>query len=338
MTTELGVETLLRVRDLVIEIPRDGAVVRPVDGVSFDVGVQQTVGVVGESGCGKSLTALSLLRLHPTNVAKIRSGQAHFGGEDLLAMKISDLRRVRGRRISMVFQEPMTSLNPVFTCGDQVGEGMQKHLGLSRSEAFERAVELLEEVGIDHPSRRARQYPHELSGGMRQRVMIAMAIGCGPELLLADEPTTALDVTVQARILALMARLQKERSMSILHITHDLGVVAAHAQRVLVMYSGRVVEDAAVAELMTGPAHPYTLGLFACRPQLGSRRSRLSLIQGSVPDPAARPSGCAFHPRCPFATERCARETPAMEAVSEHHRVACFEWSEVQTVGRWPDA
>jgi oligopeptide/dipeptide ABC transporter ATP-binding protein len=336
MNHEATTSALLELRDLVIEIARDGEVLRPVDGVDFEVGDGESVGVVGESGCGKSLTALSLLRLLPRNVARIASGTARFRGVDLFALSASELRKIRGRDIAMIFQEPMTSLNPVFPCGDQVAEGLREHLGLGRGEAFERAEALLAEVEIDHPSRRARQYPHELSGGMRQRVMIAMAIACGPRLLLADEPTTALDVTVQARILELLQKLQDERGMSILHITHDLGVVGEHAHRVLVMYSGRIVEDGPVEEILRTPAHPYTLGLLACRPTLVGRRSRLPLIGGAVPDPAHRPSGCAFHPRCPFATAQCAESTPPMRELGPGHRVACFEAERVRQDGRWP--
>ncbi len=338
MTADQGGGPLLRVEDLVVEIPRDGMVSTPVDGVSFEVGSRESVGVVGESGCGKSLTALALLRLHPRGAAHIRRGRALFRGEDLLAMDIDRLRKWRGRRISMVFQEPMTSLNPVFQCGDQIAEGMQVHLGLSRQQARDRAISLLEEVGMDHPARRAGQYPHELSGGMRQRVMIAMAIACSPDLLLADEPTTALDVTVQARILDLLERLQEERAMSLLHITHDLALVSQRSNRILVMYSGRIVESAKTAQLVAEAAHPYTLGLFACRPRLGDRRRRLSLIEGSVPDPAHRPQGCAFHPRCPFATARCGQERPEMQSLGAGHAVACFEAERVREAGRWPDA
>ena len=333
------VDPLLRVEGLRVSITRGEETCHPVDGVTFHVDRCETVGMVGESGCGKSLTALSLLRLLPRPAASLAAGRADFDGQDLFRLPLDQLRRIRGRRVGMIFQEPMTSLNPVFPCGEQVAEGLRTHLGLSRRAASEHAVALLDEVGIDQPARRAGQYPHELSGGMRQRVMIAIAIGCGPELLVADEPTTALDVTVQARILELLAGLQDSRGMSVLHITHDLGVIGERADRILVMYAGRVVEEARTDDLFGAPAHPYTLGLLACRPRLGSRRERLSWIAGQVPrPPAARPVGCAFHPRCPFATDRCRREDPSLLPLSEGHGVACFEAERVRRRGRWPDA
>jgi oligopeptide/dipeptide ABC transporter ATP-binding protein len=328
------------VRDLVVTIDAEDRTSRPVDGVSFAIAPGRTLGLVGESGCGKSLTALALLRLLPRPVARVERGTVELDGLDLLALDSRALRRVRGDRVAMVFQEPMTSLNPVFSCGEQIAETLRLHRGLSRRESTARAVELLAEVRIPEPARRARQYPHELSGGMRQRVMIAMAVACEPEVLVADEPTTALDVTVQAAILELLDQLQSRRGMAVLHITHDLAVIAERAHEVAVMYAGRIVEQAPVVALFAAPAHPYTLGLLASRPRLGARRDRLPAVPGRVPDPFARPPGCAFHPRCPFAKERCRHEDPVLEPVGgdADHRVACWESGHVQAAGRWPDA
>jgi oligopeptide/dipeptide ABC transporter ATP-binding protein len=289
-----------------------------VDGVSFDVYPGETVGVVGESGCGKSVTALSLLRLIDPP-GRIEAGsRIEFEGRDLLTASDEEIRKVRGNRMAMVFQEPMTALNPVFTVGDQIAEVARVHDNASRKAAWERAIEMLSLVGIPAPRDRASQYPHEMSGGMRQRVLIAMALVMRPALLIADEPTTALDVTIQAQILELLADLQQRLGTAILLITHDLGVVAEAASRVLVMYGGQIVEQAPVRELFARPAHPYTEGLMRAMPRVGHGRDRLVTIPGSVPAPTAWPSGCRFRDRCPYAWERCEREAPELRGTSSH--------------------
>jgi oligopeptide/dipeptide ABC transporter ATP-binding protein len=305
-------------------------VARAVDGVSFDIRAGETVGLVGESGSGKSVTALSLLRLVDPP-GRIEAGsRIVFEGRDLLTLDEEAMRRVRGNRIAMVFQEPMTALNPVFTVGDQVAEVARIHGGASRREAWERAIEMLHAVGIPDPRVRARSYPHQLSGGMRQRVLIAMALVMNPTLLVADEPTTALDVTIQAQILELLADLQSRLGLAILLITHDLGVVAEVATRVLVMYGGQVVERAPVRELFANPRHPYTRGLLEAMPRLGQARERLVVIPGIVPPSTAWPSGCRFRDRCSFAWERCATEAPPAYPVSGQHDARCHLVDEPQ--------
>ena len=302
---------------------RDG-IVRAVDGVSFDVFPGETLAVVGESGCGKSVTLLSVLRLLPMPPARIVAGRVLFDGRDLLTVSDKEMRDLRGNAISMIFQEPMTSLNPVLTVGRQIAETLVLHRGLSQAEAMARAVDALAKVRISEPERRVRQYPHELSGGMRQRVMIAMALACGPRLLIADEPTTALDVTIQAQILDLMRTLRDETGTAIVLITHDLGVVAELADDVAVMYAGRIVEQAGVGALFGAPQHPYTIGLLGSIPQLHLEQDRLAAIEGQVPSPLNAVTGCAFHPRCPFAADRCREAVPALAAVGAGHRVACW--------------
>jgi peptide/nickel transport system ATP-binding protein len=292
---------------------------------------------VGESGCGKSLTALALMRLLPQPAATIRGGRVLLAGEDLLSLPARAMRAVRGRRIAMVFQEPMTSLNPVFSCGEQIAEVLRTHRGMDRRSAWRRTVELLEEVGIDRPADRARQVPHEFSGGMRQRVMIAMAISAEPEVLVADEPTTALDVTVQAQILDLLDTLRQRHRMALVLVTHDLALVAQRAENVAVMYAGRIVEAGPVETVFRTPRHPYTLGLLACRPVLGRHRERLPSIGGQVPELFDRPSGCAFHPRCPFAVDACRQAAPALESIARSQFVACTEHERTVAAGRWPD-
>jgi peptide/nickel transport system ATP-binding protein len=324
---------------------RDG-VVRAVDGVSFDVRPGETLAIVGESGCGKSVTAMSILRLLPMPPARIAGGRIVFEGRDLLALDEAGMRRVRGNLISMVFQEPMTSLNPVLTIGRQVAEVLVLHRGLSERAALAQAVEGLRRVQIAEPERRVRQYPHELSGGMRQRVMIAMALACGPRLLIADEPTTALDVTIQAQILALMRRLGAETGASIILITHDLGVVAEMAQRVVVMYAGRKVEEAGVQALFAHPRHPYTRGLLGSMPRLRGAGSsaadadlappRLVEIPGVVPSLKEAMAGCLFAPRCPSASEVCRREVPPMQPHGPGHQAAC--WHPIAEPARRPRA
>ena len=289
----------------------DGTVAA-VDGVSFHIERGETLGLVGESGCGKSVTSLSLLQLIPRPPGRIESGQVLFDGEDLLRMSAGEIRAIRGNRISMVFQEVMTSLNPVLKIGRQLGETIEAHQGLDRQQALDKAVDLLRLVGIPLPQRRCREYPHQLSGGMRQRVMIAMAIACNPELLIADEPTTALDVTIQAQVLELMKDLKRALGTAILLISHDLGLVAEMAQRVIVMYAGKIVEEAPVEALFADPRHPYTRGLLASIPSLTGERGRLSVIEGSVPRPGSFPAGCRFHPRCPVARAECSSEEPPL--------------------------
>jgi peptide/nickel transport system ATP-binding protein len=328
--TMTGSAPLLSVKNLVTVVAagRGRAPVAAVDDVSFEVAPGRTLGLVGESGSGKSLTAMSILRLLPEPAVRIARGEIHFEGIDLARAPERALRRVRGRRIAIVFQEPSTALNPVLTIGDQVGEPLRVHEGLSRKAAATRAIGLLEQVGIPAPAERARSYPHQLSGGMKQRAMIAMALACRPTLLIADEPTTALDVTVQAQILALLSRLRQELGMAMILITHDLGVVAEVCDDVAVMYAGRIVEQAAVGELFRRPRHPYTRGLMRAMPnaestnpdhvpaEIGARgRQRLQEIPGVVPPLGALPSGCGFAPRCPNAADDCRAGAPALTAV-----------------------
>jgi peptide/nickel transport system ATP-binding protein len=307
---------------------RDG-IVRAVDGVSFSIHRGETVAMVGESGCGKSVTALSILRLIASPPGRTIAGRVALEGRNLLALPDEEMRKVRGNEISMIFQEPMTSLNPVLTIGRQIAETLTVHRGLSRADALARTVEMLRLVNIPEPAARMGQYPHQLSGGMRQRVMIAMALACNPKLLIADEPTTALDVTIQAQILDLMRELKARTGAAILLITHDLGVVAEMAQRVFVMYAGRKVEEATVGALFARPRHPYTRGLLASIPRLGAAaataRRRLAEIPGVVPSLREEIPGCVFAPRCAYAQERCRREYPPLERKDDGHLVACWE-------------
>jgi peptide/nickel transport system ATP-binding protein len=325
----LAARAILEVEDLrTFFFTRDG-VVRAVDGVSFHVGSGETLGIVGESGCGKSVTALSILRLIPQQQGRTVSGSIRFDGTDLLSLTERQMRDIRGNWISMIFQEPMTSLNPVLTVGEQIAEAVLIHERVPRREAITRAVEMLRLVRIPDPERRAGEYPHQLSGGMRQRVMIAIALACHPRLLIADEPTTALDVTVQAQILRLMLELKERLGAAVMLITHDLGVVAETCQRVIVMYAGRKVEEAPVLELFDRPMHPYTRGLLASIPRgrlaHGSGGKRLQDIPGLVPSLLDPIEGCAFAPRCAFATERCRAQAPPLIRRGPGHEVACFE-------------
>ncbi len=318
-------EALLEVSGLTVSFAtEDAGAVPVVEDVSFSVGEGETVGLVGESGCGKSVTAMTIMRLIPTPPGRIDGGSVRFAGRDLLSLPDRELRRIRGDRIGMIFQEPMTSLNPVFTIGFQVTEVLRIHRGRRGRAARQEAVEVLERVGIGAAARRLDQYPHELSGGLRQRVMIAMALICRPDLLIADEPTTALDVTIQAQILDLISELQAELGMSMLVITHDLGVVAEVAERVVVMYAGRIVERAGVRALFARPAHPYTAGLLASIPRLGDRRAVLPTIPGVVPNPGARGPGCYFADRCAAASDRCREAIPPLAPVEDGHDVACW--------------
>ena len=317
-------QPLLVVEELVTYFRSEGAVVRAVDCVSFTLGRGRTLGVVGESGCGKSVTALSIMGLVPDPPGRIEGGRIVFDGIDLVRLPAHDMQELRGNRIGMIFQEPMTSLNPAFTVGDQITEGILRHRKVGHEEARRQAIELLDRVRIPSPEQRFSEYPHKLSGGMRQRVMIAMALACAPNLLIADEPTTALDVTIQAQILDLLRRLRAETGMSIMLITHDLGVVAEMADEVIVMYAGRVVERAPVGRLFEVPQHPYTIGLMGSIPQLHLDQPRLAAIEGQVPNPAMPPAGCPFHPRCPFALPRCVEETQSLREVEPGHAVACW--------------
>jgi oligopeptide/dipeptide ABC transporter ATP-binding protein len=314
---------LLRVEQLRTYFHTAAGVARAVDDVSFSIARGETVGVVGESGCGKSVTALSLLRLIQAP-GRIEAGShLWFEGRDLMTRGAEEIRQVRGNRIAMVFQEPMTALNPVFTVGDQIAEVARVHAGASRKAAWDRAVEMLALVGIPSPRERAGNYPHQMSGGMRQRVLIAMALVMNPALLIADEPTTALDVTIQAQILELLAKVQQEFGTAILLITHDLGVVAEAASRVVVMYGGQVVEEAPVRTLFASPGHPYTKGLMQAMPRVGMNRDRLTTIPGSVPPPTAWPSGCRFRDRCAFAFARCETEAPRLVPIAADHVARC---------------
>jgi oligopeptide/dipeptide ABC transporter ATP-binding protein len=321
------VGTLLEVRNLKTHFVTRSGVVRAVDDVSWDVGESETVALVGESGCGKSVSALSIMRLVAGPSGQIVGGQILFKGRDLLQLSEEEMRHVRGREIGMVFQEPMTSLNPVLTIGRQLTEGLEIHLGLSPASAQRRAAELLGMVGIPDPERRLPQYPHQFSGGMRQRMMIAMALSCNPSLILADEPTTALDVTIQAQILELMKGLSRRFGVALLIITHNLGVVARYADRVNVMYAGRIIERGTARELYANPRHPYTLGLLRSVPRLDEpRRARLDPIEGQPPDLTRLPAGCAFTPRCAFSVDRCRVEVPPLRPVNgAEHVSACWE-------------
>ncbi|MDA3833932.1 MAG: ABC transporter ATP-binding protein [Spirochaetales bacterium] len=316
-------EQLLSIENLKIYFHMLIGTVRAVDGVSFSINRGETLGVVGESGCGKSVTAMSLLQLIPMPPGELVEGRAIFEGKDLLQLSAQNIRKVCGNRISMIFQEPMTSLNPVFTIGSQMCESIQLHQGAEKNEAKEKAVEMLKLVGIPESWRRIKEYPHQLSGGMRQRVMIAMALSCNPALLIADEPTTALDVTIQAQILELMADLQKRTNMSIMMITHDLGVIAETADRVVVMYCGKIVESADVRSLFQNPLHPYTRQLMTSIPRLDAEPGRLQEIPGAVPTLYNPPAGCAFHPRCSVARNSCRRHSPRLVEIRPGHLVAC---------------
>ncbi|HZW02650.1 MAG TPA: ABC transporter ATP-binding protein [Anaerolineaceae bacterium] len=320
-------ENLLEVKRLKTYFFTDDGVAPAVDDVSFSLESGKTLGIVGESGCGKSVTSLSILQLVEQPAGRIVGGEILFRGEDLLKKTELEMRKIRGNEISMIFQEPMTSLNPVFTIGDQIGEVLRLHQGLSPQAAQAKAVEMLRLVGIPLPQQRVREYPHQLSGGMRQRVMIAMALSCNPALLIADEPTTALDVTIQAQILELMKELKDRLGTAIMLITHDLGVVAEVADEVMIMYAGKVVEHGPVGPVFTDPKHPYTRGLMGSIPDITEEVDELETIEGLVPNIYEMPQGCRFHPRCSAATERCAQELPALVDLGGH-KVRCFKYSE----------
>ena len=318
--------TLLEVEDLRTHFETSAGLVRAVDGISYDVGEGETVAVVGESGCGKSVGALSILRLIPTPPGRVVSGSIRFNGRDLLALSEEEIRKVRGREIGMIFQEPMTSLNPVLTIGLQLTETIRQHFSISKEVAEARAVELLGMVGIAEPVRRMRQYPHHLSGGMRQRVMIAVALSCEPKLIIADEPTTALDVTIQAQILELMKDLTRRLGVSLIIITHNLGVVARYADRVNVMYAGRIVETGTARQIYHDPQHPYTLALLRSVPRMDQpRKAKLDPVEGQPPDLTRLDPGCAFRPRCRFAVSRCRDAAPVLDVIERGHLSACWE-------------
>ncbi len=318
--------TLLSVENLRTHFHTSDGVSRAVDGVSYNVAKGQTLGVVGESGCGKSVTALTILRLIPMPPGKIVSGQIRFKGQSILDLSPREMRKIRGNQISMIFQEPMTSLNPVFTVGEQIAEVFRVHRKMSRREAWDESVRMLDLVKIPSPRRRAGEYPHQMSGGMRQRVMIAMALACDPDLLIADEPTTALDVTVQAQILNLMENLKAELNSSIIMITHDLGIIAEISDEVVVMYAGQIVEHASVHAIFESPRHPYTQGLLRSIPKIDEIQmgKKLEPIDGNVPEPTHHPPGCRFHPRCPLAEERCKSGNVAMRQATPDHEVRCL--------------
>ena len=316
---------LLEVRDLSTRFKVDGGEFTAVDGVSFSVEAGKTLGIVGESGCGKSVTSLSIMGLLPKGQGRIAGGSIHFDGVDLAGLSAADMRALRGNRIAMIFQEPMTSLNPAFTIGDQLIEAIRCHRPLSHADARAHAIVMLRRVRIPSPEERIDAYPHKLSGGMRQRVMIAMALACEPQLLIADEPTTALDVTIQAQVLELMRALRADTGTAIILITHDLGVIAELADEVAVMYAGRVVERASVARLFAEPQHPYTIGLLGSIPKLHVTQERLAAIEGQVPTPTTLTAGCRFAARCPFAEARCLDQVPPLVALAPGHFAACWK-------------
>lgn len=323
-------EPLLNVENLVTEFDTDEGRVRAVDNLSFQVKPGETVGLVGESGCGKSVTALSIMRLLPQPMGQIAGGKIEFQGQDLNQLTLPEMEKIRGDKIGMVFQEPMTALNPVHTIGRQLTEVLYLHQTISKDEAVRAGVEILDKVGIPSPDVRMGEYPHQLSGGMRQRVVIAMALACKPSLLIADEPTTALDVTIQAQILELIKELQKDMGMAVIMITHDLGVIAETCDDVVVMYAGKLAEKANVYDLFDKPKHPYTKGLLASIPTLDTvPKSKLSVIEGMVPGLLDLPAGCRFENRCPYREDGCLTSPPPIESVGDKHDVSCFRWRDI---------
>jgi peptide/nickel transport system ATP-binding protein len=325
-------EPLLQVKHLAAEFDTDQGVARALDDISFEIQAGETLGIVGESGCGKSVTSLSVMRLLPKPAGQIVNGEVVFDGQDLLQLSANDMHHIRGNRIAMIFQEPMTALNPVYRIGRQLNETLALHNpDMSKQQISQASIRMLEKVGISEPERRMKEYPHQLSGGMRQRVMIAIALLCDPQILIADEPTTALDVTIQAQILQLLKDLQKETGMAIIFITHDLGVIAEMCDRVLVMYGGRIIEQAGVSELYDQPLHPYTHGLLNAIPKLTSApKQALSTIRGMVPSLFEYPPGCRFQNRCDFVIDRCQQDTPRLEWASDDHQVRCFRFAELE--------
>jgi len=323
---------VLAVNNLFVTFHTEDGLVRAVQDVSFAITRGKTLALVGESGCGKSVTSLAIMRLIPDPPGKIAAGQIYLDGKNLLELPEKQMRSIRGNEIAMIFQEPMTSLNPVYTVGDQIVEAIELHQNLKGPASWQKAIEMLRQVGIPDPERRVSEYPHQMSGGMRQRVMIAMALSCDPKLLIADEPTTALDVTIQAQILELLRELQRNNQMSILLITHDLGVVAENAHDVVVMYASRIMEKSPVEPIFANPLHPYTRGLLRSLPRLGEKKERLDVIPGSVPDPLHFPAGCKFHPRCPYcmaADDLCRTKEPPLEEVLPGRFAACWKAKEL---------
>ena len=326
---------LLEVNDLATHFFTQDGVVKAVDGISFDLDEGEILGIVGESGCGKSVSALSIMRLVANPPGRTVRGEVLFDGEDILKLDDAEMRHIRGNRIAMVFQEPMTSLNPVLTIGRQLTETLELHQHMNKSQALDRAAELLRIVGIPDAERRLKDYPHQFSGGMRQRVMIAMALSCNPRLIIADEPTTALDVTIQAQILELMQDLAQQFGTALVIITHNLGVVARYASRVVVMYAGKIIETGSATEIYHNPRHPYTLGLLASVPRLdATEREKLEAIEGLPPDLIDLPEGCSFAPRCRFAIERCTQETPQLRVTVDRHEAACWRSEELPELAK----
>ena len=318
---------ILEIKNLVIRFVTDDGVVEAVNGVDLAIAPGETLGLVGETGAGKTTTALGILRLVPDPPGEILSGEIFFDGQDVMKMKDAEMRKIRGDQISMIFQDPMTALNPVIKVDEQIAEVIQLHNDCSKAESLEKALEILEKVGI--PAERGSDYPHQFSGGMKQRVVIAMALACNPKLLIADEPTTALDVTIQAQVLDMMNELKKEFGTSMLLITHDLGVVAETCDRVAIMYAGEIIESGNLEDIFDGTAHPYTRGLFDSLPSLDNAVTRLKPIQGLMPDPANLPQGCKFHTRCPYVTDRCRTEAPAPSEITPGHMTRCHRSSEL---------
>ena len=322
-------DLILEIRDLCVEFQTVEGTVQAVNHLSYKLRKGEKLGIVGESGSGKSVSSLGMLRLIPNPPGRITGGEILYKGQDLVKAPKKEMQRIRGNEISMIFQEPMTSLNPIIKCGKQIAESLRLHRGMNKKEAMEEAVRLMQSVGIANPAQRAHEYPHQMSGGMRQRVMIAMALACGPQILIADEPTTALDVTIQAQILDLIRDLNERMGTSVIFITHDLGVVSELCDTVLVMYTGRIVEQAPVLELFETPKHPYTVGLLEAIPRITKQRAPLQTIEGTVPNPTERIEGCSFSPRCPYATEQCRQKEPPEVQLSEHRRVRCWRYQSV---------
>lgn len=322
-------DLILEIRDLCVEFQTVEGTVQAVNHLSYKLRKGEKLGIVGESGSGKSVSSLGMLRLIPNPPGRITGGEILYKGQDLVKAPKKEMQRIRGNEISMIFQEPMTSLNPIIKCGKQIAESLRLHRGMNKKEAMEEAVRLMQSVGIANPAQRAHEYPHQMSGGMRQRVMIAMALACEPQILIADEPTTALDVTIQAQILDLIRDLNERMGTSVIFITHDLGVVSELCDTVLVMYTGRIVEQAPVLELFETPKHPYTVGLLEAIPRITKQRAPLQTIEGTVPNPTERIEGCSFSPRCPYATKQCRQKEPPEVQLSEHRRVRCWRYQSV---------
>ncbi|SFB29719.1 oligopeptide transport system ATP-binding protein [Acetitomaculum ruminis DSM 5522] len=319
-------ETILKVKDLCVEFNTVEGKVNAINNLTYSLHKGEKLGIVGESGSGKSVSSLGVMGLIPNPPGKIVGGEIIYKGENLIDKTEKEMEKIRGNEISMIFQEPMTSLNPIIKCGQQIAESLILHRGMKKKEAMEEAIRIMQLVGIANPKARAHEYPHQMSGGMRQRVMIAIALACHPDILIADEPTTALDVTIQAQILDLIRKMNKELDTSVIFITHDLGVVSELCDTVIVMYTGRIVEKAPAKELFKDPKHPYTKGLLSAIPRITKERAALSTIEGSVPNPTEKISGCSFSPRCPYATDRCKNEEPPVVKLDESRRVKCFQY------------